>query len=82
MLYLPPERSGISPHPQALCLWKPSSFLGRQAEGEEEVWIVEMIALIGWKTAWSEQAEAWGEDEEAWIVASPAHASSVGLQSG
>ena len=58
-LYLPPERSGIAPHPRALCLWKPSSFLGRQAEREEEVWTMEMMSLIGRKTAWFEQAEAW-----------------------
>ena len=38
---------------------------------EEDVWTVEMIALIGWKTASSEQAEAWVEKKEAWIVASP-----------
>ena len=56
-LHLPPERSEISPHPWALCLWKPSSFLDRRAqadeagltEGEEGVWTVEMMALIGWK---------------------------------
>ena len=45
---------------------------------EEDVWTVEMIALIGWKTASSEQAEAWVEKEEAWIVASPTCPSPVG----
>ena len=50
-LHLPPKRSEISPYPWALCLWKPSSFLDRQAEEEEEVWTVEMMALIRWKTA-------------------------------
>ena len=43
---------------------------------------MEMMALIGWKTAWSKQAEAWVEEEEAWIVASPVRPSPVGLQSG
>ena len=78
------------PHPWALCLWKPSSFLNRRAradkarsvEGEEEVWTVEMMALIGWKMTWSKQAEAWVEEEEAWIMASLAHPSSVGPQLG
>ena len=87
-LYLPPERSEISPHPWALCLWKPSSFLNRwaradevgSAKGEEEVWTVEMMALIGWKMTWSEQAEAWVEEEEDWIVASPACPSSIDPQ--
>ena len=50
-LHLPPKRSEISPSPWALCLWKPSSFLDRQAEEEEKVWTVEMMALIRWKTA-------------------------------
>ena len=67
-LHLPPERSKISPHPWAPCLWKPSSFLDRRArveevesieEEEEEVWTVEMMAMIGWKMTWFEQAEAW-----------------------
>ena len=61
-LYLPPERSEISPHPWALCLWKPFSFSDRRArveetestEEEEEVWTVEMIAVIGWKMTWFE----------------------------
>ena len=49
---------------------------------EEDVWTVEMIAMIGWKTASSEQAEAWVEEEEAWIVASLACPSSIGPQLG
>ena len=49
---------------------------------EEDVWTVEMIALIGWKTASSEQAEAWVEEEEAWIVAFSACPSLVGPQLG
>ena len=61
-LHLPLEKSEISPHPWALCLWKPASFFNRQAradearsvEGEEEVWTVEMMASIGWKMTWSE----------------------------
>ena len=89
-LHLPPKRSEISPHSWALCLWKPFSFLNRRAradearstEGEEEVWIVEMMALIGWKMIWSKQAWAWVEEEEAWIMASPVCPSLVGPQSG
>ena len=89
-LHLPPERSEISPHPWALCLWKPSFFPDRRAraeetesvEEEEEVWTVEMMALIGWKMTWSEQAEAWVEEEEAWIVAVSARPSLVGPQLG
>ena len=53
-LHLPSERSEISPHPWALCLWKLSSFLDRQVEEEEEVWTAEMMAVIGWKMTWSE----------------------------
>ena len=89
-LHLPPERSEISPHPWALCLWKPFSFLDRRArvdearlaEGEEGVWTVEMMALIEWKITWSEQAEAWVEEEEAWTVASPRRPSPVDPQLG
>ena len=85
-LHLPPKRTKISPNPWALCLWKPSSFLNRlaradeasSAEGKEEVWTVEMMALIGWKMTWFEQTVAWVEEEEAWIVASPARPSPVG----
>ena len=66
-LHLPPKRNEISPHPRALCLKKPSSFLDRRARAEEaesteeeqEVWTVEMMAMIGWKMTWFEQAEAW-----------------------
>ena len=90
MLHLPPERSEISPHPWAPCLWEPSSFLDRwawaeEAEssgGEEEVWIVEIMAVIEWKTTWSGQAEAGVEEEEAWIVTSSVHPSLVGPQLG
>ena len=65
-LHLPPERNEISPHPWAPCVWQPSSFLDRwacveEAEsiwGEEEVWIVEMMAVVRPKTTWSRQAEA------------------------
>ena len=72
-LHLPPERGEISPHPWAPCLWQPSSFLGRWARAkkvesirkEEEVWIMEMMAVIGWRTTWSGQAEAGLEEEEA-----------------
>ena len=86
-LHLPPERNEISPHPWALCLWKPSSFLDRWArtneaglaEVEEGVWTMEMMASIRWKMTWSEQAEAWVEEEEAWIVASLARPSPIGL---
>ena len=60
-LHLPPKRSEISPHPWALCLWQPFSFLDRWARaeeaesigGEEEVWIVEMMVVVRWKTTWS-----------------------------
>ena len=60
-LHLPPERSKISPHPWALCLWKLSSFLDRRVQAkevestkeEEEVWTMEMMAVIGWKMTWS-----------------------------
>ena len=41
-----------------------------------------MMALIGWKMTWSEQAEAWVEEEEAWIVASSVRPSLVGPQLG
>ena len=41
---------------------------------------MEMMALIGWKMTWFEQAEAWVEEEEAWIVASPARPSLVSPQ--
>ena len=51
-------------------------------EKEKEVWTVEMMASIGWKMTWYEQAEAWVEEEEAWIVASPAYLSSASLQLG
>ena len=43
---------------------------------------MEMMAVIGWKMTWSEQAEAWVKEEEAWIVASPARPSPVGPQLG
>ena len=43
---------------------------------------MEMMAVIGWKTTWFEQAEAGVEEEEAWIVTSPARPSSVGPQLG
>ena len=87
-LHLPPERNEISPHPWAPCVWQPSSFLDRwacveEAEsiwGEEEVWIVEIMVVIEWKTTWSGQAEAGVEEEEAWIVTSPMHPSPVGHQ--
>ena len=89
-LHLPPEKSEISPHPWALCLWKPSSFLNRRARAKEakstgkekEVWTEEMMAAIGWKMTWSEQAEAGVKEEEVWIVASPVHPSPVGPQLG
>ena len=51
-------------------------------EEEEEVWTMEMMALIGWKMTWSEQAKAWVKEKEAWIVASPTRPSSVGPQLG
>ena len=89
-LHLPPRRNETSSHPWALCLWKPFSFLDRQArakkaestEEEEEVRTVEMIAVTGWKMTWYEQAEAWVEEEEARIVASSACPSPDGLQLG
>jgi len=40
---------------------------------------VEMMAVIGWKTTWSEQAEAGVEEGEAWIVTSPACPSRLAL---
>ena len=43
---------------------------------------MEMMASIGWKMTWFEQAEAWVEEEEAGIVASPACPSLVGPQLG
>jgi len=54
-LHLPPERSDISPHPWAPCLWKPSSFSDWRARAEEaestgneeEVWTEEMMAELG-----------------------------------
>ena len=49
---------------------------------EEEVWTMEMMAVIGWKTTWSEQAEAGVEEEEAWIVTSQVRHSPVGPQLG
>ena len=85
-LRLPPEGSEVSPRPWAPCLWQPSSFLDRWARaneaeligGEEEVQIVEMVAVIGWKTTWSGQTKAGAEEEEeARIVTSP-----VGPQEG
>ena len=89
-LHLTPERSEISPHPWASYLWQPSSFLGRWARaekaesigGEEEVWIVETMAVVGRKTTWSGQAEAGVEEKEAWIVTSPMHPSLDGSQLG
>ena len=85
VLHLPPERSEISPHPWAPCLWEPSSFSDRWARaeeaksigGEEEVWIVEIMAVIEWKATWSGQAEAGVEEEEAWIVTSSMRPSPV-----
>ena len=50
--------------------------------GEEEVRIVEITAVMGWKMTWSAQAEAGVEEEEAWIVTSLAHPSSVNPQLG
>ena len=85
-LHLPSQRSEISPCPWAPCLWQPSSFLDQWARaekaesigGEKEVQIVEMVAVIGWKTTWSGQTKAGAEEEkEAWIVTSP-----VGPQEG
>ena len=89
-LHLPPKRTKISPHPWALCLWKPSSFSNRRAwaeearstEKEEEVGIVEMMAVSGWKKIWSEQAEAGVEEGKAWIVTSLARPSPVSPQLG
>ena len=89
-LHLPPERSEISPHSWASYLWKPSSFSDWRARAEkaestkkeEEVWTMEMMAVIGWKTTWSEQAEAGVEEEEAWIVTSSVHPSLDGSQLG
>ena len=81
-LHLPPERSEISPHPWALCLWKLSSFLDRQVEEEEEVWTVEIMAMIRWRMTWSRQIGAWAEEEEAWIKTSLAHPSLVDPQLG
>ena len=43
---------------------------------------MEMIAVIGWKMTWFEQAKAGVEEEEAWIMTSPTHPSPVGPQSG
>ena len=43
---------------------------------------MEMMASIGWKMTWFEQAEAWVEGEEAWIVASLARPSPVDPQLG
>ena len=77
-LHLPPERSGISPHPQVPFLWKPSSFLDWRVEEEEEVW----MATMGWIMTWSRQVEAWAEKEEAWAVISSAHPSSAGPRLG
>ena len=50
-LHLPPRRSETSPHPWALCLWRPLSFLDRRVEEEEEeeVWTIETMAVIEWK---------------------------------
>ena len=31
---------------------------------------MEMMAVVGWKTTWSRQAEVGVEEEEAWIVTS------------
>ena len=89
-LHLPPERNEISPHPWALCLWKPSSFSdwwaraeeAELAEKEEEVWTVEIMAMIRWRMTWSRQIGAWAEEEEAWIKTSPAHPSLVDPQLG
>ena len=89
-LHPPPKRSETYPHPWALCLWKPSSFLDRRTrvkeaestEEEEEVWTEEMMAMIGWKMTWYKQAETWVEEEEAWIVTSPARPSPIDPQLG
>ena len=78
-LHLPPKRSGISPHPQALYLWKPSSFLDRRAE---RVWTVETMAAMRWKMTWSRQVKAWAEDGEVWVVISPVYPSPAGHQLG
>ena len=51
-------------------------------EEEKEVWTVEMMAVIGWKMTWSEQAEARVKKEEVWIMASPVRPSLVGPQLG
>ena len=48
--------------------------------GEEEVWMMEVTAVVGWKKTWSRQAEAGVEEEEAWIMTSPVHPSSVSPQ--
>ena len=89
-LLFPLGTSEISPHPRAPCPWKPSSFLGRWARAEEarlivkgeEVRIVGMMAIVGWKITWSGQAKARVEEEEAWIVTSPTRPSLVGPQLG
>ena len=54
------------------------SRLGR----EEEVWIVEMMAVVGRKKTWFGQAEVGVEEEEAWIMTSSVHPSLVGPQLG
>ena len=85
VLHLPPEKSEISPYSWAPCLWQLSSFLdqwarAKEAEssrGEEEVWIVEIMAVAGRKMTWSGQAKVGVEEEEAWIVTSPARPSPI-----
>ena len=76
--HLPPKRSGISPHPRGPFLWKPSFFLDRRAEEEEEVW----MAAIGRMITWSGQVKAWAEEGEAWVVISLAHPSPTGPRLG
>ena len=70
----PPEKSGISPHPQFLSLWQASSFLGRQDEQEGEAW----VAMVGQPMTWSGGVRAWMREGEDWAEISLAHPSPVG----
>ena len=87
---LPFEMCETFPHPLVLYPWNSSPSFGRWAQAkevesigqEQEVWIGEMVATIGWGKTWSEQAEAMAEEEEAWIVTSLVPPSLTGPQLG
>ena len=84
----PHERIGISPHPLVPYPWDSSFSLGWCAQAEEaeligkeqEVWVGEIVAVIGKEKTYSGQAEAVVGELEHWIMAFPVHPSSADPQ--